>query len=179
MALATFGNALTAIREVLDDGSGSLRTISSSRFADKLPESVHESERQRRGITASKPFRVRVTNVRRNASSPPMNGSVHLLDFDVTVTVSRTIKPLEQMDSDAWATLEALAWEDADAIRQALCTPPNLETTSGAADTNIVGCALRYRDSSGRPTPTQTDGAQRYETTHRLSGILKVSPATM
>ena len=100
-----------------------------------------------------------------------------LYEFDVEVTISRTVGTLEQIESDDFAVLEALAWEDADAIRQALCTPPNLETTAASGATNIIGDALRYTDSRGRVVPIQGDGAQRYETIHRFTGGLKVSPA--
>lgn len=176
MALGTFANALTAIREVLDDGHGNLRTISATRFTDDLVEAVTEPELQRRGIRSDKPFRVRFTRMSRHPQSPPINGSVILYELGVQVTVSRTIAVAEQIDADTWATLEALGWEDADAIRQALCTPPNLETTASGDSTNIVGDALRYESSRGRIT--QGPGAQRYETIHNFSGALKVLPAT-
>lgn len=179
MAYGSFASALTAIREALDDGAGNLRTVAASRFTDDLVEASHESELQRRGIRSDKPFRARILRMTRNGSSPPINGSVILYDFDVEVTVSRTIATLEQVSSDAWATLEALGWEDADAIRQVLCTPPNLETTSLSVSTNIVGDALRYTGSRGRLVPVKGAGAQRYETIHEFAGILKVSPATM
>lgn len=179
MALGTYANVLTAIREVLDDGTGSLRTIPAGRFTDDLDSSVAEAEAQRRGIRADKPFRVRIVSQRRHPQSPPINGSVILYEFEVEVTVSRTVAVLEQLSADDFATLEALGWEDADAIRQVLCTPPNLETTSGGGSTNILGDALRYRESRGRVVPVQGDGAQRYETIHKFIGGLKVLPAVI
>ncbi len=178
MALGTYANALTAIREVLDDAGGSLRTIAATRFTDDLDGSTAEAEKQRRGIRSDKPIRVRITGQRRHPKTPPINGSVLLYELDFEVTVSRTIATLEQISSDDFAVLEALAWEDADAIRQALCTPPNLEETAASAATNIVGDALRYVDSRGAPVPLVGDGAQRYETIHRFTGALKVLPAT-
>lgn len=177
MAYGTYGNLLTAIREVLDANGGSIRKITASRFTDDLLEALPEEEAQRRGIRADKPFRARITGQRRHPASPPVNGSVHLLALDVEVTVSRTIATAEKVSADQFATLEALGWEDADAVRQALCTPPNLQTTAAAAVTNLVGDALVYVDSRGRLVPLQTDGAQRYETIHRFTGCLKVSPA--
>lgn len=178
MALGTYANVLTAIREVLDDGTGSLRAISATRFTDDLDPSVAEAEAQRRGIRSGKPFRVRITGQRRHKASPPIIGSTILYEIDVEVTVSRTVSPLEQISSDDFAVLEALGWEDTDAIRQALCTPPNLRLTAASAPTNIAGAALRYIDSKGRVVPIKGDGAQRYETIHRLTGVLKVFPAT-
>jgi hypothetical protein len=179
MALGTYANILTAIREVLDSNGGSIRQIASTRFTDDLAEGVQEPEAQRRGIRADKPFRVRITNQRRHEASPPINGSKILYRFDCEVTISRTVGVLEQVSADDFAALEALGWEDADAIRQALCTPPNLEQTAASAATNIIGDALTYVDSRGRLVPIKGDGAQRYETIHRFTAGLKVSPATV
>jgi len=178
MAYGSYANVLTAIREVLDDGTGSLRAIAAGRFTDDLDPSVDEAERQRRGIRSDKPFRVRITGQRRHPASPPILGSVILYEIDVEVTVSRTVATIEQLDADTFSVLEALAWEDADAIRQALCTPPNLESTSASAATGIVGDHLRYIDSRGKVVPIQGDGAGRYETIHRFSAGLKVAPTT-
>lgn len=178
MALGTYANALTAIREVLDDGTGNLRTISATRFTDDLDPSVGEPERQRRGIRADKPFRVRFLRQRRHEASPPIIGSIILYRFDVEVTVSRTIATEAQLDPDLFAELEALAWEDTDAIRQALCTPPNLDTTAASAPTNLISGALTYVESVARVVPIQGDGAQRYETINKFTVGLKVSPAT-
>ncbi len=177
MAFAPFLNVLTAIREVLDANGGSIRQIPAARFTDDLDTSVGESEAQRRGIRADKPFRARISGMRPHPLSPPINGNVVLYQFDVTVTISRTIGVQEQVDSDLFATLEALAWEDADVIRQALCTPPNLETTAGSGATNILGGALKYVDSRGTPVPIKGDGAQRYESIHKFTGGLKSEPA--
>lgn len=178
MALGTYANVLTAIREVLDDGTGNLRTIAAGRFTDDLDPSVDEAERQRRGIRADKPFRVRFLRQRRHEASPPIIGSTIFYRFDVEVTISRTVATEAQLDSDLYATLEALAWEDTDAIRQALCTPPNLETTSASAPTNLIGSALTYVDSISRVVPIQGDGAQRYETVNKFTVGLQVFPAT-
>lgn len=176
MALATYSAALTAIREVLDDGHGSLRTISAGRFVDALHEGTSDDELARRGVVAAKPFRVRLGGQRRHPASPPPNSNVNLITCDVDVIVSRTITPLEQADPDSMATLEASAAEDADAIRQALETPPNLDTTAAGISTNICGGCLRYVRSA---TPRVVTGAppakaQRFETSHRFEAVIKV-----
>lgn len=176
MTLASFGAALTAIREVIDSAGGSLRQINAGRFADALHEGVSDDELARRGILAAKPFRVRLGNIRRHPASPPINGNINLLAFEAEVVVSRTIDPEHQVDPDAMAELEALAAEDADALRQALCTPPNLNTTADGTATNLVGGHLVYLRSS---TPRVVTGAppakaQRFEVGHRFEGTLKV-----
>lgn len=180
MALGTYAAALTAIREVLDDGAGNLRTVSAGRFVDALHEGISDDELATRGAITSKPFRVRLGGQRRHPASPPINSNINLIAFDVDVTVSRTITTQEQADPDLMATLEALTAEDGDAIRQALETPPNLNTTSAATATNICGGCLRFIRSS---TPRVVTGAppakaQRFEVTHRFEGVLKVTQDT-
>lgn len=176
MALATYSAALTAIREALDDGHGNLRTIASARFADTLHEGLSDDELTRRGVLGAKPFRVRFGGQRRHPASPPINSNVNLIAFDVDVIISRTVGPLEQADADAMATLEALAAEDADAVRQALETPPNLDTTASGTATNLCGGCLRYvRSQTPRVvTSAPPAKAQRFETTHRFEGVIKV-----
>lgn len=178
MSYAPFSNVLTAIREVLDSNGGSIRKIAAARFTDDLAEGVQEPEAARRGIRADKPFRVRITGMRKHPKTPPINGNVILYLINVVVTVSRTVSTEEQVDAAKFATLEALGWEDADVIRQALCTPPNLATTAAGGATNILGAALSYVDSRGTLVPLKSDAAQRYETIHRFTGGLKSTPAT-
>lgn len=180
MALATYGAALTAIREVLDDAAGSLRTISATRFADTLHDGLSDDELARRGTFAAVPFRVSLGNFRRHPASPPINGNINLIAFDVDVVTARTITPLEQADADAMATLTALAAEDGDAVRQALETPPNLDTTVAGTATNICGSCLRYMRSNPPRIVTGSPPAkaQRHETTHRFEGVIKVFQAT-
>lgn len=180
MALATYGAVITAVREALDDGAGSLRTIAATRFSDALHEGVSEDELARRGVLSAKPFRVLLHNQRRHPASPPINASLNLIEFDLDVVISRTVGPLEQADADAMATLLALAAEDTDAVRQCLETPPNLDETAAGTSTNLCGGALRYARSL---TPRVVHGgappakAQRFETTHRFGGVIKVHQA--
>lgn len=181
MALATYGAVLTAIREVLDDGHGSLRTIAATRFADALHDGLSEDELARRGVRSAVPFRVSLGNFRRHPLSPPINGNINLIAFDVDVTTSRTITPLEQADADAMARLAYLAAEDGDAVRQALETPPNLHHTAASTATNISGSCLRYlRSNPPRIVSTGAPPAkaQRHETTHQFEGVIKVIQST-
>lgn len=178
MAYVPFAAALTAVRQVVDSAHGSLRTIPAARFTDALHEGVSEEELARRGIVAGKPFRVRIAGMRRNPSSPPILGSVLLYDVDWEIVVSRTVGPAEQVSADTMATLEALALEDADVLRQALCTPPNLATTSASAATGFCGDALVYVDTRAvLRTSRPPSKAQRFETIHRFTAVMKSLPA--
>jgi len=179
MAYFPWTPALTAIREVVDSAAGSLRTIPSTRFTEDLIEGTSEEELQRRGVRADIPVRVDMLNRRKNPASPPINSSIIIRDADIVVTVSRTIGPVGQTDSDQMAALKALAYEDADALEQALTTPPNLATTVAGTATNIIGDALIYNDSAARVVSFRTPSkAQRLETVHRFIMTMKIAPAT-
>lgn len=178
MAYVPFGAALDAVREVARGAHGSLRTVPAARFADDLHEGTSEEELARRGTLASKPIRVRITGMDRNGASPTILGSVLLYDVAWEVVVSRTMAPIEQVDADTMADLEALAYEDADVLRQALCTPPNLRTNLAGTLTGICGDALVYAGSDARVvTVAATGKAQRYETIHRFTAVMKSLPA--
>ena len=179
MAYFTWSAALTAIREVIESAHGSLRTIPAGRFTDDLVEGLSEDELNRRGVRADIPIRVRFTASRKNPASPPINGSTIIRDHDLEVVVSRTITPEQQADADAYATLQALAMEDREALEQALCTPPNLATTVAGTATGICGDALIYRGSDTRVTGTAPPSkAQRFETIHRFTMTAVSRPAT-
>lgn len=179
MAYFPWGAALTAIREVIESAHGSLRTIPASRFTEDLVEGTPDSELARRGTRSDVPIRVQIMGRRKNPASPPINSSVILRDADVVITVSRTIGPPEQVDANAMADLMCLANEDADALEQALSSPPNLATTVAGIATNIVGDSLVYVQSSNRVVSLRPpSSAQRYETIHRFRMTMKVTPAT-
>src|SRR5690606_13533154 len=76
--------------------------------------------------------------------------------------------------------LEATQWEDADVIRQALETGPNLRLTSAAAATDLAGSALRWVRTRGRLVVSRDPtAAQRYESVHLFGGTLKSRPGTV
>ena len=178
MAIANTAPVITAVREVLDSGHGNLRTIATTRFEDTLTEDLTEDALQTLSMHAAAAFRVRITGMRKNRASAPINSSVILRDIDLEVTVSRTIPIEGRISADSRADLEALAADDADAIAQALETAPNLQATVGGTATNLAGDCVRYVDSRMRVVRGTPDGAQRIETVHRFTGVLKVSPAT-
>lgn len=176
MAYGQFSAILTAVREVLDDGGGSLRTISAGRFTSDLTEGLSDEEQRRRGVRSDKPFRVAFTRMERHPASPPITGNLIMYAVEMEVVVSRTVGPLEQVDLDAMATLRALAFEDADVIRQALCTPPNLAETAASVSTDLAGDSLQYENTRLRVVGDADGGAQHLETIHTLSGVVISRP---
>lgn len=175
MAYLRTTQILTAVREVLDDGTGNLRPIDASRFSDDLHQGASEQELQRRGAVAAKPLQVRLGPVRRHKQSGSINGSQQLYEAEIQVVVTRTVPPEAQVDSDVFAAIEAAALEDADAIAQALGTPGNLDETAAGTATDIVSGMLLHQGSSPVLLGA-AKGAQRLETTHRFSGILISRP---
>jgi len=133
---------ITRVREIIEDGQGSLRTISATRFTGGYPEGgVGDDELARRGIAVSKPVQVVVRSLGRHPNSPPIGGNLEILEVEVEVAIARTIAIEEMVDDDAHTTLAALALEDVDVIRQALEWPANLTQTEAADATDL--CSLR------------------------------------
>lgn len=169
---------LTRIREVLEDGAGSVRTVSSSRFLGELPDGLSPDAEALRAI--SKPrVEASITGIRRSASTPPIIGSLLIYDVDVDVRVVRVATTLHQLSDDQRVALQALCAEDADIIRQALEWPGNLTSTTAGAATGLVSGILRYV-KTGKLTAKRAvnDGAQPYEIVHSFSGAVTVSAAT-
>lgn len=178
MAYVPFAAALRAAREALEAAHGSLRTIPAGRLTDALHEGASEDELARRGALEAKPSRVELAGMRPHPASPPIIGSVLIYETDWEVTISRTVSPEQQVDADSMSELRALAWEDADVIRQALCTPPNLATTSTGTASGLCGDALVYVGTSAVLRTSQPPGkAQRYETIHRFTAAMKSIPS--
>lgn len=177
MAYAKFLPLLTAVREVLVGTSGALRAIPDTRFTDDLTEGLREEELARRGIVSKKPFRVRISEATTSRASPPTGGNLILYKVTVEVIVSRTIGTPELLSADKLAELEATQWEDADVIRQALETGPNLRVTSADAATDLASSALRWVRTRGRLVVSrEPTAAQRYESVHLFGGTLKSRP---
>lgn len=178
MAYAKFDALLTRIHEVLTDAAGDLRTIPNTRFTDDLAEGFAEEEYQRRGVLDAAPFRVRIVEVTPNRASPPIGGNLILYTLRLEVTVSRTLDPIALVGSDELRVIESAAWADADVIRQALESGPNLRTTAAGAVTDIASSRLRHIRSRGRALGSREAGAaQRYETAHTFQCIAKSRPA--
>lgn len=171
------GDAIhTAIREVLEDGTGSVRTISSGRFGGGLYGGQDRRTRAFRAL--DKPaVETTIAGLRRHSASPPRIGSVGLLELDIDVRIVRHATVESKLDDDVRDALKALAIEDADLVRQALEYPGNLTSTAASVATGIVSGCLTYSDSDVEVDFTD-DASAQIATTHRFTGIVKITQAT-
>ena len=169
---------LTAVREVIEDGAGSVRTIASGDYlvgqvgARSVPGLAHDALISPRADIA-------LTVTGRNGASPPITGSVQLLDVSIVVRLVRSLSAHVVMDHDARQAVRALAARDADVLAQALTWPGNLAQTAAGAPTGLVSGCLRttWRSATGDIEAAGSDSA-RLVTTHTFSAIAQVALAT-
>ena len=166
---------LTRVREVLEDGAGTLRVIS-ERFLGDLPEGLSEVEQMRRGLVKAR-VETSISSISRSPTSPPITGNFLIYEIGVDVRVVRTVTTLEQLSDDDRDSLMALAAEDADVVRQALEYPGNLTQTSAGVDTQLASGMLNFKSSRIRVSRAVDEGAQRVETIHNFSGFAYARPA--
>ena len=175
MANADFDAILTRIREVIEDGSGTLRVISSARFQGQLPSNLNESEASLRAM--DKPVvEARTGTISRHPASPPIFGNLSLLNVEFVVMVIRHLSPDHKLDDDLRDDIKALAANDADHLMQALTFPGNLTQTTGSVATNLVSGLLTY-DSSDEAEIVQEDVGARIVTEHRFAGVVQTTLA--
>ncbi len=167
---------LTTVREVIDDGNGSVRTVTSGRFnggayAGQPPGS------ETLYALATPTFRTAITGQRRHPASPPILGSFTLYEIDVEVEVIRGLQLRHKVNDDIRDDAKALAANDADVLAQALTYPGNMTGTSASALTGLVSGVLQYEGSSGTiELADDTNG--RIVSTHTFSGVVHVTLAT-
>lgn len=168
---------LTAIREVVEDATGSVRTIADGRFE---PGTYSDQARAAASVLALGNARAEVTisGLRRAPESPPVGGSFALYGLDVEVTVVRNFGVAAEVDTDTRVAIRAAALLDADLLQQALGWPGNLTQTSAAVATGLVSGLLRYEGSSPGDFATDSDGNGVLTSTHRFNGIAKVATPT-
>lgn len=175
MAYLQTAAILTRIREVVEDGAGTLRAIS-SRFLGDLPEGLDVTEDMRRALDKPR-VESSITSITRSASSPPICGNLIIYELGVDVRVVRTVTPLEQLSDDDRDALRALAAADADYVRQALEYPGNLSTTSGGVSTDLASGMLSFKSSRVVVKRAVNEGAQSVETIHSFTGFALSRPA--
>ena len=169
---------LTAIREVLEEAHGSLRTIASTRFFGELPEGLTDDEASLRAMERPR-VEASITGQRRHPDSPSRMGSYKLTEIDVMVKVIRHLSPDHKFDDALRDQIKALAQEDVDLISQALTTPPNLATTvAGTATGLCTDCLHDAGDGATVVRVKQTDTGHLIETQIRFTGVVKVTQAT-
>lgn len=176
MAYIQSAAILTAIREVLEDGAGSLRTIS-ARFAGQLPAGAREDTELAKALVKPR-VEASIVGIGIAKETPPITGNFRVYDLEVEVRCVRIIRPIEQVDDDTRVATQALAADDADVIAQALGYPGNLTQTAAAAATDLVSGCLIYTRSRARVARRIDEGAQPLETIHSFRGKAIARPAT-
>lgn len=178
MATLATSAITTAIREVIEDGTGSVRTITSGDYlpgataARSIPGLAHDA------LIAPR-AEVRIVETTRHEASPAITGSFQLVALEIEIRLVRSLTTFKLLDHDARQAVYALAALDGDVLAQALTWPGNLTQTSGATATGLVSGCLRtdWRSAVGT---VEADGSDhgRLVTTHRFTAIAKVALAT-
>lgn len=174
MATVASAAIIAAIRAVLEDGAGSVRTIAAGTYA---PASVALSDGAAAARALSLPrAEVVLSPAGRAEGSPPRMGSFQLLELDVEIRVTRSWRAEHNVNDDTRDTLKAAAAADEDVIAQALEWPGNL-TTGGGNPTGLVSGCLTHESS--RVLEPEFDGtAGRLTSVHTFKGIANVATAT-
>lgn len=169
---------LTAIREVIEDGAGSVRTITSGSYlpsetsARSIPGLSHDA------LIAPR-AEVRIAETSRHEATPPITGSFQLVAMIIEIRLVRSLTAFKLLDNDARQAVQALAAVDGDVLAQALTWPGNLTQTAAADPTGLVSGCLRTDWTSAVGT-VEADGSDhgRLVTTHRFTAIAQVALAT-
>lgn len=176
MAYIAADAILQRLRELLQDGGGSIRAISSARLAGNLPPGLSPEEQRRRGCDTSKPIEVSLDGVLPHPNRLTSSGSVQIHTVPVTVRVVRTLAVSEQVDDTLRDDVRALAIEDSSAIQDVLSWPNNLATTDvGAISTGIKGAD--FVESRARVQGV-VGAAMDVTTEHRFNLTVVSTPAT-
>lgn len=175
MAVGAFANILTAIREVIEDSTGSVRTAPSNRFRGGLYSGLDRDAGTLRALGAPIVETEIVRRVR-SESGCVVNSNVQLRDIEVEVRVIRSITLTSKIDDATRDAAKAAALADGDYIDQALTWPGNLTQTSAAGATGLISGMLVYVDSDATVEADEETGA-RIITTHRFTGTTNVATA--
>lgn len=133
---------LTRIREVLEFGRGTLRNVPLDRFYGDLQDGLSDTAELIRSVEKPR-IAASIKASRPSPATPPRMGNMLIDELDVEVRVIRLVEPLAQNDDDTSVALQALAWADAGAARQALEFPNNVigssKTITGVGATFPTG----------------------------------------
>ena len=168
---------MTRIREVLEDGAGSVRAITANTYAGGLSSVTNANALGIRSMIKPR-VESRIIEMRPHPASPPIGGSLVLRSVTVDVRIVRAFTGRHELNDATRDALHAVASTDADVVAQALTWPGNLTATAAAAPTGLVSGCLRYASSS--LGTVEADGASdgRIVTTHRFTGIAQIAAAT-
>lgn len=166
---------LTRLREVLEDGYGSLRTIAAATYGGNLPEDFTGQGDSVRSLGQPQ-VECLITKITRSPSSPILKSNVALYELDVRVRIVRRMSADLAVSETARDAVKAAASTDADVITQALSWPGNLTTTQAGASTGVVSGMLSHRESSTTVSGVVEDGASIVETLHLFTGTIQSAP---
>jgi hypothetical protein len=175
VAYTKYDTILERVRELLEDGAGSVRAISASRFQGGLFEGLPNETYQRLGILSQKPIEASIVDIVPHPQRLVITGSMQIERFVLEVRVVRVFETVHQIDDDLRDDVKALCAEDQSAITQALEWPPNLATTQGGTSTDCIG--LVHERSTPRLRATPQGAATAIVTAHRFVGTARSRPA--
>lgn len=139
MAVVLADRILTRLRELLQDGMGSIRTIASSRFDGDLPPGLDPTEERRRAVLDSKPLEIELSPQEDHPNRLTVAGNVQIWYVPALIRVVRTIALEAQVSDTLRDDVRAQAVIDAGMIADALEWPPNLATTNAGNATGMIG----------------------------------------
>lgn len=167
----------TRLREVLDDGAGDYRTITSTRFGSGLYEGLDIPAQTLRALV-NPIVEASVVSIRRSPDSPPALHSLQLYEVDVEVTVVRAATLNHKLSTSARDALKGAALVDADALAQALQKSGNLSATTAGTSTGLITGLLMYTGDSSYSYELGGETSARIESTHKFTGVLRADAAT-
>ena len=180
MAVWDAEKLLVRMREVLETGAGTLRTITPGLMGD-LPSGLTQEEEARRGLIplasgAGFPVESRIVAVKRSAASPPVIGNIALYDIEAEVRAVYPVVTRVTMTASVRDQVYGVAASHADRIAQALGYPGNLTQTAAGSSTGLVSGLLSYVGSSYAWAGDAGKGGT-LTARHRFKGIAQSAPA--
>jgi len=175
---ADFDAVLTAIRGVLVDNNGNVRTVGANRFRGEM---FATSDDAAKNVIVSKPrVEARIASIEPHPARPLRMGSFTLYNIGVEILTIRDISGAEELIDSRRDDVRALAANDADLIAQAVeyaGASGNLAQTAGASPTGLVSGVLTYVGSDMGDIVVGAAGS-RIESTHKFTGVVNASMAT-
>lgn len=168
---------LTAVRGVLEDGTGTLRTISSTRFDGGLYDSLPDDEKSRRAL--DRPVvEATITKMERSPHTYAQPGSLAIRRITVEVKIVRHLNEEHKLVDATRDDEKALAVVDADMVAQALEYPGNLTQDAGANATGLVSGRLQYVSSTVERVQLGDKQPGMIVTKHTFTGDVQITLAT-
>jgi len=162
---------LARVRAIVEDGAGSLRTITADTFRGHLYETLGVDAKAVRALVKPR-AEARIVNLERHPGTTFEMGSFQLYSVELEVLMVRSGHFTHALKDTERDDLKALAARDGDVLRQALGWPGNV---TGAG---VVSDMLRYESSEvGDIELDDEETGTRIETVHRFVGILNVATA--